>query len=127
MSFEWADYLELAKSLYSSPSTSGGDEAALRTATSRAYYAAYHLALEFARNEKYTPYHTGDDHQGLVKYYREFAADKLRKKLSTELDRMRDSRRQADYDTKLHQSPKAMADLTIKRAETVLQLLQSLV
>ena len=126
MSFNWADYLELARNLYASPTTSGREEAALRSATSRAYYAAFHLALEFARAESYLPYHTGDDHQSLVKYFQRSATDKTRKRLGTELDRMRDSRRQADYETTLHQSPRAMADLTIKRAERVVEILKSL-
>jgi uncharacterized protein (UPF0332 family) len=41
MSFDWADYLRLAESLVSNPNAPGPEEAALRAAISRAYYAAF--------------------------------------------------------------------------------------
>lgn len=43
--FEWRDYLALADDLVERP-----DEAAQRSAISRAYYAAYHAAAAFVRN-----------------------------------------------------------------------------
>lgn len=48
MSFEWADYLTLAEALSRNPGVPGPEEAALRTAISRAYYAAYRRALNIA-------------------------------------------------------------------------------
>ena len=114
MSFNWADYLELAKNLQASPAIPGPEEASLRSATSRAYYAVYQLAMEFAKAENYAPYHTGDDHQGLVRYFRESGTDQARKRISAELDRMRGST-SGRLRTQLRQSPRAMADLTIKR------------
>ncbi len=43
MAFEWEDYLILAEDL----SNDENDEAALRCAVSRAYYAAFHIAKNF--------------------------------------------------------------------------------
>ena len=43
--FDWRDYLHLAERL----SARQSDEAAHRTAISRAYYAAYHVAAAYAR------------------------------------------------------------------------------
>lgn len=43
--FDWADYLVLAERL----AEQATDEATQRTAISRAYYAAYHVAAEFVR------------------------------------------------------------------------------
>lgn len=48
MSFAWNDYLALAKSLASA----GADEASLRTAVSRAYYAAFHEARRYVAAAK---------------------------------------------------------------------------
>lgn len=44
MPFAWADYLTLAATL----AANIGDEASLRSAISRAYYAAYNLAVDRA-------------------------------------------------------------------------------
>ena len=43
--FDWTGFLTLAERL----ATDTGDEAAQRTAISRAYYAAYHAAASFVR------------------------------------------------------------------------------
>lgn len=45
--FRWLDFLTLGERL----SLTADDEAALRTAISRAYYAAYHEAAAFVRSE----------------------------------------------------------------------------
>ncbi len=45
--FEWADYLQVARNL----AREGGDEAALRSAISRAYYAA--LGMAYGRLPRY--------------------------------------------------------------------------
>lgn len=55
MSFDWIDYLSFATELLSDPDTPGPPEAALRSAASRAYYAAFHAALTFAQAEGYVP------------------------------------------------------------------------
>ncbi len=126
MSFEWADYLDLAKDLYALPASPGPEEAALRTATSRAYYAALHLASQRAQAEGYIPTFSGDDHQAISRHFRQLNADHVRKKIASDLDRMRQSRNQADYDLTLKQTPRAMADLTIKSAEQTISALASL-
>lgn len=126
MSFNWADYLDLAKNLYASPTTPGPEEASFRSATSRAYYAALHLAAERAQAEGFVPSYSGDDHQGISRYFRQSGADRIRKKIASDLDRMRKSRNQADYDPRLTQTPRAMADLTIKSAEQTISALAAL-
>ncbi len=126
MTFNWADYLELVKNLSASPASPGPEEAALRTATSRAYCAALHLASQRAQAEGYIPTFSGDDHQGVSRHFRQSGADRVRKKIASDLDRMRKSRNQADYDLTLTQTPRAMADLTIKSAEQTISILASL-
>lgn len=46
--FNWNEYLNLAGIL-----SANGDEASQRTATSRAYYAAFHAAMLHARHNGY--------------------------------------------------------------------------
>ena len=117
MSFDWVEYLVLAKNLHESPQALGSEEASCRSATSRAYYAAFHLALEFAESDGYAPSHSGEDHRGVPSYFRNGESDKLRRRVSNCLDRMRDGRRKADYERDLNGiSPPALAQQAIKYA-----------
>lgn len=75
MSFSWEDYLQLAEGLYADPTSPGPEEAALRTAISRAYYAAYQCAFEFAREETFNPTGRAEDHNRVREYFRERKAD----------------------------------------------------
>lgn len=54
--FDWKDFLDLAERL----SNETDEEAALRSAISRAYYAAYHAAATFVRRSGLLP--TGHSH-----------------------------------------------------------------
>ena len=56
MSFDWADYLKLAEALTRDPSSPGPEEASLRTAISRAYYAAYRSASNLAASRTWLWY-----------------------------------------------------------------------
>lgn len=49
MSFDWSGYLDVAKELASVALTSANKEAKLRSAISRAYYAAFILARNYLR------------------------------------------------------------------------------
>lgn len=48
MSFDWVDFLALADALVRDPNSPGPEEASLRSASSRAYYAAFCSARDFA-------------------------------------------------------------------------------
>jgi len=126
MSFDWIEYLELAKNLEASPGSLGSEEASYRSATSRAYYAVLHRASELAQAEGYISCGSGDDHQGIARHFRESKNGEIRKKIGSDLDRMRRSRNQADYDQRLSQSPRAMASLTIKTAERLVKNLETM-
>lgn len=126
MSFNWADFLTFAQRLQGNPNKPGPDEAALRSATSRAYYAAFQVALNVAQEEGYLPHYTGSDHHQVRKHFRNHNTNKIRRKISTELKRLSDNRRKADYEDVLRQSPDILAQLTIGMAERVLNNLESL-
>lgn len=127
MLFDWTEFLTFAKALESDPSSPGPPEAALRSAASRAYYAAFHEALKFARSEGYDPMRTGDDHKRLREYFRDHKPnDKRRRRIATELRRCWDQRRQADYDATLYKSPASLAGHAVGMARSVLEELDSL-
>jgi uncharacterized protein (UPF0332 family) len=129
MSFNWGDYLTLATALVKEPENPGPSEAALRSAISRAYYAAFRRALDVAISEGYQSRNTGDDHFAVRAHFRELppSHDTERKALSTYLIRLSKVRNQADYeDTFRFQTPRAAAHLAVSTAEKVFELLENL-
>lgn len=127
MSYAWTEFLILAKALYSDPESPGPTEAALRSAASRAYYAAFHCALDFACEEGFEPTYSGDDHRSVQRHFRNCEPpDQTRKKLATELDRLHGHRREADYFNTLRRRPRSLAELAIGMAERVFRYLDSL-
>lgn len=127
MSFDWTDYLTLAKALQQDPESPGPREASFRCAASRAYYAAFKCALNYAREEGYPPYNSGDDHTALQRYFRQsVSSDRTRKEISVNLSRLYDHRRRADYYDYMGTRPDALADQAIVQAARVIELLAAL-
>lgn len=126
MSFDWEEYLKLAEALQADPNTPGPAEAALRAATSRAYYAAFKCALNFACSEGFEPTYSGNDHWNVRRHFRDYKPNKTRRKISVELGRLYDNRRKADYSDTLSTSANTLAYLTIRMARSVLNKLDSL-
>ncbi|MBA4385463.1 MAG: hypothetical protein C0410_12065 [Anaerolinea sp.] len=127
MPFTWKDFLAFAENIYASPETPGPREAALRSAASRAYYAAFQAALELGKNSGYLPTHTGEDHHKIREHYRKFTPPQENAKIiSLQLDRLYDLRRQADYDNLLKQKPEYLAYNAISMAKIVFKCLDEI-
>lgn len=91
MAFTWADYLTVANTL-----NAAGDEASLRAAVSRAYYAVFGEAKEAAETEKGQDFPTGSIHEAIINYY-DGSPDTDRKLFASNLKRLKNSRVRADY------------------------------
>jgi len=127
MTFDWTEYLTFAQALLSDPTSPGPSEAALRSAASRAYYAAFHCALDSAQATGYLPSFTGNDHRDVPRYFRNRKPpNKIAKKIALGLDRARDLRRKADYEDDLNTKPSYLAEDTIKKAQRIIANLASL-
>ena len=94
MSFDWSDYLDLAQDLFTQSANAPYTDASLRSAISRAYYAAYHKA----RTRLYDKWGIAvpADASAHSAVRREFK-QKNQKLIATTLDRMRIDRNKADY------------------------------
>lgn len=92
--FDWDEYLQLAEELHESDSPSVG-EASERTATSRAYYAAFHRALEYAPKRVRTA--RRDKHRKLIDHYKK-GHSKTERAVGRQLEMLRDNRNAADYE-----------------------------
>ena len=94
MSFDWREYLNLALFLQRQRN-SFTQEAAYRCAVSRAYYAAFCYARNYARDRQgYSPKYAGEDHQFVRNHFR----DRGMVKIARMLDRLRHWRNSCDYD-----------------------------
>ena len=127
MSYDWAEFLKLAESLESDPDSPGPREAALRSAASRAYYAAFHHALDHAIKEGFSPAYTGDDHKRVQAHFRRYSPpSKVRSKIAQELDRLLAGRHKADYRNEIGKRPESLASHAIGMARRIIQNLKSL-
>jgi hypothetical protein len=99
MSFDWSHYLELAKELNTGSSGSPIEEAKLRSAISRAYYAAFCVARNYLRLHRpavYIP--PGGEAHRIVKETFERDPDLVWRSIGIKLGRLRINRGTADYE-----------------------------
>jgi len=98
MPFDWMDFLRLAQELSTQTDAAYWRDARLRSAISRAYYAAYHHARVYleARGE----YHPGKDDPKHLYVCEQFSKspDDARRRIGIALNRLRLDRTDADYE-----------------------------
>ena len=100
MSFDWLDYLRLAEALVDQVSNATRQEAQLRTAISRAYYAAFGKAREYLRQESTS----SEPPAGIHSYVqRQFRASKykVRQQIAWNLNQLQIRREKADYESEV--------------------------
>lgn len=104
--FDWAYYLVLAKDL-----STRSDEAALRSAISRAYYAAYHHAKRYCATQSIQIITSGgnSDHYDLWETFGK-KAGKTFAAVHTVGDRLKRKRLNADYDSEISGLAGVVAD-----------------
>lgn len=117
MPFDWAKYLELARALHGHPEQTPDVEAALRTAASRAYYAA------FCHTRNYAAAHLGFDPRDAPKDHgrlRAFLKKGKTQNIATRLDRLRQWRNACDYEDDVAGDLNTMAASALDEADRVL-------
>jgi uncharacterized protein (UPF0332 family) len=98
MSFDWSNYLDLARELHRQGSTHSSKEAELRSAISRAYYAAFCKSRNYLQERRHVALSSGADVHKEV--YERFSnsQDKNLRAIGVDLKRLRGFRNKADYD-----------------------------
>lgn len=109
MAFDWAEHLVLAEEL-AGRST---NEASLRSAVSRAYYAAFCTARNRLLREGEDIPKTGEAHITVWTRYRE-SDRKDRRDIGITGDRLRRTRNKADYDDDLSDISPMVQDTVVK-------------
>lgn len=125
MSFEWRQYLNLAKELADEAATSANPEARLRAAIHLAYYAAFNLAKDHLRDKEgiFIP-KTSDAHKDVSDLF-ELSPDHLRQLVGSNLTRLRKFRNQADY-VPFFPALSGFTTIALRSAEEVISILSSL-
>jgi uncharacterized protein (UPF0332 family) len=98
MTFQWADYLSLATALLTQQNTFAPEEARCRASISRAYYAVFCAARNYAAvQEGLSLTQSGTDHQAVWQHFQN-GPSRTHRQLSELLERLRIRRNRADYD-----------------------------
>lgn len=116
--FDWAEFLMLAERL----AERGADEATLRTAISRAYYAAYHRASAYVRANALVPARARLTHQRVWEAFA-LVNDPRHAEVAVRGDRLRRLRTSADYHNPFPGDPSKMASAATREARTVVKLI----
>jgi len=117
MTFSWADYLIVARHLTEHSTASGYAEGCLRSAISRAYYAALNTARNLLRDQWGIEVpKTAEIHRFVPQWFMD-EEDPDQQEIGILLDRLRDRRRRADYDDEITKVPslavRSLADAQI--------------
>ena len=124
MSFNWSEYLALAGQLAGKAKISATQESRLRSAISRAYYAAFIQARNHLRDKDGLSLPRLNIHQYVINRFKN-DPDLTRQKIGSNLKIIRYNRNRADYDDKIERLP-AKTKRTLKVAAKVIADLQSL-
>ena len=119
MPFEWAQFLDIAKFLLEhGKQVSILQDAAYRSAMSRAYYSAFGHAKVFATDMlNFVPAGNEDDHILL----RDFFKDHQRPEVSRHLTQLRQWRNQSDYENPSYIINENQTRRAIQQAESLIQ------
>ncbi|GAB4405755.1 MAG: hypothetical protein Kow00123_18080 [Anaerolineales bacterium] len=124
MSFDWAEYLELALELMGQEVAPAGEEARLRAAVSRAYYAAFCKARNCLLEEGWDLPRDSKIHAAVHERFATSSYNR-RKQIGMDLKRLRADRNKADYDNYV-KGLKETALLDIELSRRVLENLRQL-
>ena len=120
MAFDWKEFLNLARFLEGDTSCQYEEEAAWRSAVSRAYYAAYCYACHFARDRHgFSLTYTADDHQEVRRHFRRRGMVDI----AAKLDRLRQWRNECDYRPDTPDRLPLIVRSAVSRAQEVLNRL----
>lgn len=132
MSFDWSEYLVLAKELASQTQGSSTQEARWRSAVSRAYYAAFRKARNHLRDKegKRQELASGNTHQIVINLFSELYNNSRNKNpkhllIAQNLRDLRSARNRTDYEDVVT-NLQGLASTSLIKAEKVISSLSTL-
>lgn len=120
MSFQWSDFCDIAIFLRDNAADSAiSEEAAFRSAVSRAYYSAFKHALNHAKdNGDYSEPQDVNTHYNIRDYYQQRGMVQI----SKQLGRLHIWRKEADYDDAAYRINLQLVNIAITEAQKILKL-----
>lgn len=125
MAFNWKEYFDLALFLQGKTEVSYSEESARRAAVSRAYYAAFCFARNYAKDN----YGRGksrrpDEHSELIRFYKVLgAANQDFVDIADNLEELRQWRNFCDYDDNIMQDINNLAIDALEDAQEIINML----
>lgn len=119
--FQWGEYIDLAELMLGTP-LEVSDEAHWRVAISRAYYGAFCTARNILRSEGISLPTDARAH-GRVVHELNRARDQQRKRIGSELKRLRQRRNAADYDDVVSPRFRKRSKAAVKTARRVVDVM----
>lgn len=117
MAFDWTKFLALAEILSQRPD----DEAAARSAVSRAYYAAFHVARDEIDPNRDRAARRGSDHGRVAEL-----VGRMDLEAALQLRRLRNQRNAADYDAEWVEDSVEEVQFALDRARRVIDRIREL-
>ncbi|MDY6804909.1 MAG: hypothetical protein SXA11_14030 [Cyanobacteriota bacterium] len=124
MSFNWFEYLGLAQQLAGKAQISATQESRLRSAISRAYYAAFIIARNHLRDGESISIPEKQTHKFVIEQFKNSSEERCQK-IGKKLVRLRFSRNKADYDDRLDRLPE-QTKFMLKLANKTISDIQNL-
>lgn len=122
MAFDWKEYLDLARFLQGKSEVRYSQEAAFRSAVSRAYYAAYCYARNYAHDQHgFMPSKGSQDHTLVREHFRKRGYIDI----ANDLDDLRQLRNNCDYDDTIMGDFNQLVQSAIMNTEDVFAKLKS--
>jgi uncharacterized protein (UPF0332 family) len=122
--FPWPEYLSLSRNIIQNIQTFNNHESVKRCAISRAYYAAFCFARNYARDYlHFRPTGTGKDHELVVNYFKNNGMVNI----SFRLLRLKGWRETSDYDDNLVGNANSLTTNAFLQAETILNEISQLI
>ena len=114
----WKGFQKLAQALVSE-----SDEAMLRSAINRSYYAAFQMSVCFAEaHYRFIRDRMGNDHKRILEALRD-GGDRTIKGAGRKLERLRNNRGKADYDERINIG-QPLAQISVQWADEIIQSLE---
>jgi uncharacterized protein (UPF0332 family) len=126
MAFDWVQFLNNAREQAGMKTASSNQESKSRTAISRAYYAALHLARSYLKTHGgYTPFLPAYSYRDVITHFMSGPED-THQRIGGYLDRLFEFRKYADYEASSKWLATGTVQTCIKLAEKIIRDLDTL-
>jgi hypothetical protein len=123
MAFDWREYLTLAEAIHREAGATLPEEAANRSAVSRAYYAAFCAARNWAAtHQNFQAANNPNDHPLLRNH---FKGRRGWLEVASTLDELRQWRNQCDYTDEIPGDIPALAQMALQGSQKILDRLRT--